>query len=240
MKTSLFGLVAVVAPLFLPALPAFSAESTQSVTLASQTEIPGGELKPGTYTFAVEDRLPDRAIVRVSNAQDPAEHHLILTVPNRKISILSNDHLAYFKTSDNLQPLRAWQCSACPAPLEFVYPKAEAVKLTGETAQTVMAVDPVYDKLPANLSPDDMKVVTLWLLSPERVTPENTGQGVKAAKYVPPANASASPTQEMASNMPAHTRRHLPKTASNTYLYALLGLFLLGGALALRVLRTQS
>ena len=141
-----------------------------------------------------------------------------------------------------------------------------------------MAVDPSYDKLPSNLSADDMKVVTLWLLSPERVTADNTGQGVKAAKYVAP-NAAPSADATVASNAPpasapattapaastpapdastpapsdvaaqapataaanptVHSRRHLPKTASNTYLYALLGLILLGSAFGTRLMRLR-
>ena len=82
-------------------------------------------------------------------------------------------------------------------PLEFVYPKLEAVKLTDDSTQPVLAVDPTYDKLPSNLSADDMKVVTLWLLSPERITADNVGKGVKAVKYTPDANVSS---QETASN----------------------------------------
>lgn len=82
-----------------------------------------------------------------------------------------------------------------------------------------MAVDPESDKLPANLSPDDMKVVTLWLLSPERVEAGHHGVGLKAAKY------QAASAQ----------RRHLPQTASNLYWLALLGTLFLGSSLLVRV-----
>ena len=113
--------------------------------------------------------MADRAIVRISNTQDPAEHYFVLTVPDPKVSVDANDHLAYFKGANSVEPVRAWQCGDCAAPLEFVYPKAEAVKLTDDNAETVMAVDPSYDKLPSNLTQDDMKVVTLWLLSPKQI-----------------------------------------------------------------------
>jgi hypothetical protein len=66
----------------------------------------------------------------------------------------------------------------------LVYPKLEAAKITGDTGEAVLAVDPESDKLPANLPPDDMKVVTLWLLSPERVEAGHHGVGLKAAKSI--------------------------------------------------------
>jgi sortase A len=67
------------------------------------------------------------------------------------------------------------------------------LKITAETGQAVLAVDPAFDKLPDSLSPDNMKVVTLWLLSPERVTPDRRGSGLKVAKYEASPATRASP-----------------------------------------------
>ncbi len=213
MKINQTGLFVLSAALLIPIASGVAAENGQTITLGTNTQIPGTELKAGTYTFAVEDRLPDRAIVRVSNSQT-GEHSLVLAVPDAKVPVTSDDNLAYFKTngSDN-KSVKAWKCADCAAPLEFVYPKLEAVKITGDTAETVMAVDPSYDKLPGNLSPDDMKVVTLWLLSPERVTASNTGEGVKAAKYVAPA-ATAAAADTVAANTNAATQAPVAAPAS--------------------------
>jgi len=246
----------------LPFAEVQAADLGQNVAVSQNVQIPGGNLNPGTYKFSVEDRLADRAIVRISNAQDANEHYLILAVPNTTLKTTQGNRLLYFRAAnEGKQSLRAWKCESCTAPLEFVYPKLEAVKITDDSTEPVMAVDPSYDKLPSNLSADDMKVVTLWLLSPEHVTADNTGEGVKAVKYVassaastpdtsvasnaapantPAPNAGAAQTQEMASNNPVQAHHHLPKTASNTYLYALLGFLLLGGALALRKFSMQS
>ncbi len=259
-----------VAASFAP-LASMQAADSQSVTIKNDVQIPGASLKPGTYTFAVEDRLSDRAVVRVTSSQDSSEHYLLLSVPNSKLSADAADQLMLFKAANSdKQALRAWKCPTCAAPLEFVYPKLEAVAITDASAQPVLAVDPAYDKLPSNLSPDDMKVVTLWLLQPERITADNIGQGVKAAKYSATANQSSSdastataaqPTpapattpsetanpapaqmasaQTDSSPAPLRGRKHLPKTASNTYLFGFLGLLCLAGALTLRVKRTYS
>ncbi len=175
-----------------------SASQSQNVTLNEKVKIPGASLKPGDYTFSVEDRLEDRAIVRIT-AQDQSKHYLVLTVPSAKLPQAGNDGLVRFNVNGKDQALRGWACSGCTPGLEFVYPKAEAAKLTDQTAEPVLAVDPTYDKLPANLSADDMKVVTLWLLSPEQLTANNRGKGVKAEKYastvqpVAPAQTAALP-----------------------------------------------
>ncbi len=263
MTSKLLGLPVLLAALFASAFSLAAADSNnQTITLGNEVQIPGGSLKAGTYNFSLEDRLSDRAVVRIINAQNAAEHYLLLAVPNEKLTVTDSNQLSFFKAgSDSKQPLKAWKCPYCSAPLEFVYPKLEAVKVTDDSTEPVLAVDPSYDKLPSNLSADDMKVVTLWLLSPERITADNVGQGVKAAKYSPsenlaaqnappaaPSNAQATadtatsasaPANEQASNATPRERKHLPKTASNTYLLLLIGLVCLLGAPAIRIWRRQ-
>jgi hypothetical protein len=159
-----------------------AANPSQNVTLSEKLQIPGASLKAGEYTFSIEDRLQDRTIVRITR-QDQSKHFLILTVPSAQLGKAGSNGLVLFTSSNGKdQALRGWACPGCSQALEFVYPKAEAAKLTDGTGEPVLAVDPTYDKLPPNLSPDDMKVVTLWLLSPERIT-GNKGKGVKAEKY---------------------------------------------------------
>ena len=158
-------------------------QDSQTVTLDHKLQIPGATLKPGEYTFAVEDRLQDRAIIRVTDTKKNS-HELVLAVPNEKLNQSERGKLIFFPAANSdKQILQGWMCPNCQAALEVVYPKNDAVKITGETAKAVMAVDPTYDKLPKNLAPDDMKVVTLWLLSPEEITPAQKGKGVEAAKY---------------------------------------------------------
>ena len=233
-QLSLFLAVSMV-----PFVSSQAASDDQKVSLSDNVQIPGGSLKAGSYTFTVEGRLSDRSIIRVSSPGS-AEHFLLLAVPNDKVSVDSATELSFFKSGENQQALRAWKCPTCSAPLELVYPKLEAVAITDASTIPVLAVDPSYDKLPAHLSQDDMKVVTLWLLSPERIA-NNVGEGVKAAKYAsdntltaqatPPANSEA------ASPDARQHRKALPKTASNNPLLILGGLLCFAAALTLQTRR---
>ena len=86
----------------------YAAEDHQTVTVSDKLQIPGATLKSGTYTLSVEDRLADRAIVRISSSSSD-KHYLLLTVPNGKLSAGFDDSLLYFSTSaDKKDALRAW------------------------------------------------------------------------------------------------------------------------------------
>ena len=186
-----------------------AAVTSQTITLEHSLQIPGATLAPGEYQFSVEDRLSDRAIVRIHNTAS-GEHQFLLTVPNATLGKKTISSLVLFSVPDKgITILRGWLCPGCQQPLEMVYPKAEAAQLTADTGQPVIAADPAYDKLPANLSADDMKVVTLWLLSPERVSNQH-GVGLRAAKYAD-----------------STTNKNLPETASDTYSFAAAGIVFL-------------
>jgi hypothetical protein len=207
------------------------AEAETSVQLDQKLQIPGATLKAGMYDFSVEDRLRDRAILRIT-AKDNDRHYLLLTVPNEKLGSAERRGLIFFRPAGKKEILRGWACPGCPAPLEVAYPKAEAAKITGESGDTVLAVDPEYDKLPTNLSPDDMKVVTLWLLTPQRIGANHSGQGVSAQKYAeaqPETSPSQAASADAATETQAAVRRpqpRMPKTATNTFELGLSGLLL--------------
>jgi hypothetical protein len=230
--------------------------SDQPVTLRDSVEIPGGNLKPGSYTFGIEDRLSDRAVVRISSSQGAKGDYLLLTVPNPQLS--PENGVQYFNLpGENKQALRAWKCSSCSAPLEFVYPKPEAVKITDATAQPVLAADTAREKLPKDLSADDAQVVALWSLAPERIAPGNPGYQVTATDYPKPHSSVTRPTKSQSAAGSAtphrpHTlaaaqasasqvagRQRLPETASNTPLVVLCGCVCLISAFALRLNRLR-
>jgi LPXTG-motif cell wall-anchored protein len=211
----------LLAVFLVPGARIFAASDAQQIAIDRDLQIPGEILKPGTYTFAIEDRMNDRAIVRISGANKDARHFLLLAVPSAQLPAKAGKGVILFDSGDaTKQILRGWACVGCSAVLEFVYPKLEAVKITSETGQSALAVDPESDKLPANLSPDDMKVVTLWLLSPKRVEAGHHGIGLNAVKYTSPM-----------------LRRHLPQTASSTYWFALFGVLSIALSLLVRTLR---
>jgi hypothetical protein len=245
---SLCALASAMAAVFAAPASAWAETDTQSIQLEQKLEIPGATLKAGTYAFSVEDRLRDRAIVRIT-AKGNDKHYLLLTVPNGKLGSTVRSGLIFFGPAAKKEILRGWACPGCAAPLEVVYPKAEAAKITGENGDPVLAVDPEYDKLPANLSPDDMKVVTLWLLTPQRITADHRGEGVSAEKYTDAQVAEASPRQaaDAAAASETQTRASLrepqprmPKTATNTFALGLSGLLLTMAGFLSWVLRRRT
>jgi hypothetical protein len=195
-----------------------SEADTQDVSFNKPVQVPETILQPGQYKIHLEDHLADRAIVRIT---DPSgADHYVLTVPTKKLKAASKG-LIFFHDSTGAEAVQGWACSSCAKPLEFVYPKDEAVKLTAETGTPVMAYDASYDKLPANLTAADRKVVTLWLLSPKTITPDGKGEGLTAAKLTAP--------KMMASSEPLPKK--MPKTSTSAFDEIAIGLLTLTLAL---------
>ncbi|MBV9761880.1 MAG: hypothetical protein JO340_15065 [Acidobacteriaceae bacterium] len=214
----------------------WGAPETQIVRLAQKLQIPGATLESGEYTFSVEDRLRDRAILRIQ-ARGSERRYYLLTTPSDKLGTATANGLIFFRSDAGEDgALKGWACPGCSMPLEVAYPKPEAVKITRKSGEPVLAVDPQYDKLPQNLSADDMKVVTLWLLSPKRITADHRGEGVAAAKYAAVESGPVETAQARAPMGPAH----MPKTASNTAELALWGLLLTAAGLGLALDRKRT
>jgi hypothetical protein len=207
----------------------------QNIVITEAMQIPQATLQPGSYSLSIEDRLKDRAVVRVSSLNSK-QHFLVLAVNSRKLASDNSKGIILFNAADEkLQILRGWMCPSCPQGLEFVYPKLDALKITAETGQAVLAVDPSFDKLPDALSSDNMKVVTLWLLTPERITPDRRGSGLKVSKY-----ESSPVTRADTKTVASGRAKHLPKTAGNTFSLAAWGAGLLLAGCALRLTRADA
>jgi hypothetical protein len=151
--------------------------------------------------------------VRISSLNNK-QHFLVLAVNSRKLASDNSKGIILFSAADEkMQILRGWVCPSCAQGLELVYPKLDALKITAETGQAVPAVDPSFDKLPDSLSSDDMKVVTLWLLAPERITPDRRGSGLKVRNTRAPPSRTWTPKRWLAS-APQSTCRRPPATRS--------------------------
>ncbi len=218
-----------------------AAEGDQ-VTLATDTAIPGSTLPAGSYTFQVEDRLSDRAIVKVL-AADGTQKAILLAAPNSSMKKQGSNSLVVVREDNGTSAAQGYICGTCSEALEFVYPKADAVALATKTKQPFLAMDPESDKIShsgADLTSDDMKVVTLWLLTPTRVAPGSEEVKIGAAHYAaPPTSVAAATTAPAATSTVAATttpsadpapaaparvhHKRLPSTASNEPLWALLG-----------------
>lgn len=217
-----FGLLYSIPLLMASSLLAAGELATENVTFDKPVQVPEAVLPPGAYKIHLEDRLADRAVVRIT--EPGGADHYYLTVPSKKLNS-GIKGLIFLSAAPQSEVLYGWECSTCQRPLEFVYPKAEAIKLTAETGKPMLAYDPAYDKLPANLSPEDRKVITLWLLSPKTVTPDGKGEGLVAAKYSSPKLAAS------AESIP----KKMPQTSSSAFSEIATGLLSLAFAASLYI-----
>jgi hypothetical protein len=206
---------------------------TSALRVAEKTQVPDGTLSVGDYTIRIADHLSDRVIVEVSGSDGSAQK--FLGVPTHDIASSSAPGPILMHGANSASALRGF-AFAKDNVIEFVYPKNDAVALAKANGVKVLAIDPASDNLAttqdAGLSNDDMKIVTLWMLTPTAV-----GPGIEGAKYHPDA---PQPIQTAEVRKPVVAR--LPKTASELPLVWLAALSSLaaGVALTLRRLKAES
>lgn len=210
---------------------AFAAPPTQPETfhVGTQTKVPGMTLKPGNYSIRIVDKLSDRIIVRIDGANG-GDHTTFIGITNPSIAKPSSPGIVpWTGTADNSSYVRGWMFPNSASVVEFVYPKAEAVKIAQQTDTKVPAIDPASEGRVAdkNLSKDDMELVTLWLLSSTEVGANSSGPAIKAERY-----------QQVASVRPPRPAiAALPHTASEQPLLWMLGGVAFLGALGMGRLR---
>ncbi len=207
------------------ALAADQAHPAANFNVSDMTAIPGKTLPPGAYSIHVVDHLKDRYIVRVEGPANAST--LFIGIPNKSLPHASQGKIAWKTPTEGATYLRGWNFPALPAPLEFAYPKADAVAVAKANNAQVPAIDPESEGMvsKASLSKDEMQIVTLWLLSPTRVGP-GAPAGIQAARYQQVASAAHKPVVA-----------RLPHTASPLPLFWLLGTLSLAGAFGLRMTR---
>jgi hypothetical protein len=198
-------------------------------SVPSQTLIPGQTLPAGSYTIQVVDRLSDRMIVRVAPARGKA--FTFLALPSSSLSKPAAAGPIVVKGGADAKAALRGFLFPDGTIAEFVYPKATAVSLAKANDTTVPAIDPASEgRVDApQLSKDDLQMVTLWMLSPVPVGPNDAGPGVKAERYRQVASAKVPPAPK---SRPAVAV--LPHTASDLPVILLLGFSSLTAAALLR------
>ncbi len=207
------------------ALTLHAAEPEAKLKVNAPTAVPGSTLEPGSYTLSVVDHLSDRYILRVVGGSG-AERPTFLGIPNPSLKASAGE-IKWGSGPDGTTYLKGWNFGGAAGTLEFVYPKDEAVALAKANNASVAAIDPASEGRVSNngLSKEDMQMVTLWLLSPTHVGPNNTSGGIKAERYQQV--ASVTPHKPVVSRLP-HTASYLP-------LVMLAGLLSLAAAAGLRL-----
>ncbi len=171
--------------------PADSSLLTERFTVDGNTAVPGTVLKNGTYVIRVVDHMSDRSILRIEDEKGKALS-TFLGVPNASIGG-GQGPVVWGGGSEHDRALRGFNFPGSFS-VEFVYPKAEAVKIALSHSSQVNAIDPESDNLPSkekNLTNDDMRMVTLWTLSPTKV--DGKTPAIAAEKYKPAVQPVSAP-----------------------------------------------
>lgn len=215
---------------FLPVSTALAAEATASnMTLSAPTEVPGMTLQPGTYSIRVVGKLTDRFILKIDDSRGNKSVDF-LGIPNRAVKA-SPGIVSWSQPIHGTTYLRGWVAPGTSSMIEFVYPKAEAVSIATSNQEKVPAIDPASDgrSVDPTLSREDMKLVTLWLLSSSRVGPADSKPSIKAERY-----------QTASFVQPRPALATMPHTASFLPIILLSSLFSLAMAILLRWRRLGS
>ncbi len=214
-------------PCTAPLLAADTEHPSAKFSVAQSTAIPGRTLPPGSYSVRVVDHLSDRYILRVDG---PSGHTLFLGVPSKSLLPDQKGEVTWSTPANGATYIRGWNFASLPTPLEFAYPKNDAVAVAKANNAPVTAIDPESEGIlsQTDLSKDEMHVITLWLLTPTQVGP-SAPAGIQAARLQQVASATHKPVVA-----------RLPHTAGMLPLVWLLGIASLFGALGLRTARFVS
>ena len=166
-----------------------------SFSVQNSTQIPGKTLKSGTYSIRIVDHLHDRMIISVEQANGKAT--VFLALPTSSLAKPSTGGAILVKGGPDAKAALRGFAFPDGTVAEFVYPKAEAVSLAKANDTTIPAIDPASEgksASPGGLSSQDMQEVTLWMLTPTTVGPNDTTAAIKAERYQQTATASTPTT----------------------------------------------
>lgn len=230
------------------------------LTFSGPVQIPGATLSAGTYTFELASPDSSRHVIRVSEKDSGKNIALFMTIPNDRMDA-PNDNLIMFSERPAGQPqaIQAWFYPGDRIGEEFVYPKAQAVKIAKATRKGVLATEgggvtgngveaqSVASVRGANvgrvdengnMTKDDGKAATTTAKSaePQSTTAQSnpTSSGSSASR------AHANTAKPESAGTSGSSRRRLPRTASNLAAIELLSVLSLAGAFGVRRLRQSA
>ena len=182
------------------AAPKDNSLAREVFSVDGSTAIPGATLKTGTYVIRMTSHFSDRSILRIENESGKVLSTFLAVPIARPSDPNSGGPIEWTGGSGDFKALRGFNFPGSFS-VEFVYPKADAVKIAVAHSSQVEAMDPESDNLPTKqkkLMNDDLRMLTLWTLSPTKV---DGRAAIAAEKYKAPA-ALAEPEVVVAKNEP--------------------------------------
>lgn len=182
-----------------------------SLNVEQTTDVPGGQLKPGTYTIGIIDSLNDRVVLHID---DPSGKTRLtfLGVAKSPVEGGRGSHPVQWNTgAAHKHFLRGYDFGSDY--VEFVYPKQYAVAIAKANNVGVVAIDPKSESRPElkKLTAQDRQMVTLWMLTPVEV---GSTHGIEA-KHFTGAENTANPVSVAAATTAQPVAPAIPARSSN-------------------------
>lgn len=183
-----------------------SKASEYPFTVNGTWEVPQASLPAGKYVISVRDRLLDRHIFQVRDANGKV-YSTFMAVPFHGTP---GGPFNFWNVNGATKVVRTFKPANEDQSWELVYPKDRAVQIATDAKNPVPAVILPDSLNPANpfLSDRDMQSIQMWMLTPKRVSGNVQMAVAKIGKTAPPA-----PSAAVASTEAPETQR-MPHTAS--------------------------
>lgn len=209
-------------------------------TFSQAVELPGATLPAGTYLFRLADGATNRHVVRIMSEDRQKLHTTLLAIPNYSLDKASDEPQVRFMEGPETGPqaIKVWFYPGRTIGHEFIYPRAQALKIaqrTGETVLTTRTETAIAD----NVSDQDMTRVDRngAEMAEVRVTEQPAAAPQTAPVMAQDRTPTPAPAPERATTAPVTERQELPNTASLLPLLALVGV---GSLIGNRWLRRRS
>ena len=217
------------------------------LTFSGPVQIPGATLAAGSYVFKLADIPGNRHVVQVFDKDEKKIYTTLLAVPNQRLDPSDKPIILFSeRATGSPQAVKVWYYPGETIGNEFVYPKAQAMKIAKETHTKVLAMneEPKATTNAAGEIPVEMKTAAVGYFD------ENGNWVSDAANPVVTSTAKAEPTPAPAPTMASNTttagttgsrpaRKHLPRTSSSLALFELLSGLSLAGGIAARQIRAR-
>jgi hypothetical protein len=233
------------------------------LTFSGPVQIPGATLPAGTYVFKLADIAGNRHVVQVFDKDEKKIYTTMLAVPNQRLDPSDKPVVLFSeRATGSPQAVKVWYYPGETIGNEFVYPKAQAMRIARESHTRVLATndEPKSTTNTAGEIPVEMKTAAVgyfdengtWNSDAEKpvVTSNPPAQAAHADATPAPASSDAASsrgasastmnrTQTAGTSGSRPARKHLPRTSSSLALFELISGLSLSGGLALRQLRAR-
>jgi hypothetical protein len=214
----------------------FNTNERTFLTFSAPVELPGITLQPGTYLFRLADSQSNRHIIQVLSQDEKQIHATILAIPAERLEVTGENVVTFKETAEGRTPaVQYWYYPGDKIGHEFLYPKDQATRIAQRTGVTVQSTDGAVSAdsaASAAVSTEAEQPAPSVAAAPE---PEPAA----APAPMPAGQTEPQPVGTSGADNAAASDAELPRTASPLPLSGLIGLFSLGGALAVRSLRRR-